>query len=170
MFRATRSLLAAATKPPVLTTPTARTKVTTGIAGIDVHPQPLSALHKAYNSTLKMLESMPPAAVYRQSAEAITRERLAVVQRAHEQATEADIEAVEREIDAGLVEELVIQAEEELKLAGKMLEYKPSVREPPSPAFALLAPLPDLTILFFRFAGGRTSPKRPQPASGLPSG
>lgn len=142
MFRATRSLLAAATKPPVLTTPTARTKVTTGIAGIDVHPQPLSALHKAYNSTLKMLESMPPAAVYRQSAEAITRERLAVVQRAHEQATEADIEAVEREIDAGLVEELVIQAEEELKLAGKMLEYKPSVREPPLPCLCAPGPAP----------------------------
>jgi hypothetical protein len=34
-------------------------------------------------------------------------------------ATEADIEAVEREIDAGLVEELLLQAQDELKLASR---------------------------------------------------
>ncbi|GAA5871915.1 hypothetical protein JCM3774_000727 [Rhodotorula dairenensis] len=125
MFRATRTLLAAATKPAVKAVPTARTKVVTGIAGLDVHPRPLAALAQTYTSTLKVLEKIPAAAVYRQSAEAITKERLAAVQRASEDGTEADIEAVEREIDAGLVEEVLLQAQDELKLAAKMLEYKP---------------------------------------------
>ncbi|GAA5959995.1 hypothetical protein JCM8115_004491 [Rhodotorula mucilaginosa] len=128
MFRATRTLLAAATKPAVKAAPVPRTKVVTGIAGLDVHPRPLPALAQAYTSTLKVLEKIPAAAVYRQSAEAITKERLAIVQRREagdDQATEADIEAVEREIDAGLVEELLLQAQDELKLASKMLEYKP---------------------------------------------
>lgn len=136
MFRATRTLLAAATKPATLTTPTARTKLTTGIAGLEVHPRPLSALKQTYTSTLKVLEKIPAAAVYRQSAEAITKERLAVVDRANQDATESDIEAVEREIDAGLVEELLEQAKDELKLAGKMLEYKPSVHLLIPPGFA----------------------------------
>lgn len=133
MFRATRTLLAAATKPAVKAAPVPRTKVVTGIAGLDVHPRPLPALAQAYTSTLKVLEKIPAAAVYRQSAEAITKERLAVVQRRDaDQATEADIEAVEREIDAGLVEELLLQAQDELTLASKMLEYKPSVASPSS--------------------------------------
>ena len=129
MFRATRTLLAAATKPAVKAAAVPRTKVVTGIAGLDVHPRPLPALAQAYTSTLKVLEQIPAAAVYRQSAEAITKERLAVVQKrdaaGDQEATEADIEAVEREIDAGLVEELLLQAQDELKLASKMLEYKP---------------------------------------------
>jgi NADH dehydrogenase (ubiquinone) 1 alpha subcomplex subunit 5 len=169
MFRATRTLLAAATKPAVKAAPVPRTKVVTGIAGLDVHPRPLPALAQAYTSTLKVLEKIPAAAVYRQSAEAITKERLAIVQRREagdDQATEADIEAVEREIDAGLVEELLLQAQDELKLASKMLEYKPSVWPSPSSSFPSTT---DLTSFLPRAPGGRNSPRHLQQDSGPPS-
>ena len=36
-----------------------------------------------------------------------------------------DIAKIEETLDAGQIEEVVVQAVEELKLAGKMLEWKP---------------------------------------------
>lgn len=132
MFRATRRLLAAAPSA-VKEAASLRTKLSTGITGIAVHPEPLSALANSYQSTLKVLEAIPASAVYRQSAEAITRERLDVVKRVGaDKADEASIEQVEQAIGAGIVEELIMQANDELKLAGKMIEFK---------ACACLAPL-----------------------------
>ncbi|BGP36392.1 hypothetical protein JCM10450v2_000292 [Rhodotorula kratochvilovae] len=134
MFRATRSLLAAVPKvsqPPQ----SLRTKLSTGITGIAVHPEPLSALVDSYKSTLAVLEKIPASAVYRQSAEAITRERLDVVQRLGHDGSEGSIEQVEQAIGMGIVEELLLQATDELKLAGKMIEYKAweDLEEAPAP-------------------------------------
>lgn len=126
MFRATRRVLAAAQAVNKAAT-THRTKLSTGITGLAVHPDPLHALRTTYHSTLKVLGQVPASAVYRQSAEAITRERLAVVEQAGEGNTEEQIEQVERKLEAGIAEELIQQAEDELKLASKMLEYKPCV-------------------------------------------
>ncbi|GAA5820513.1 hypothetical protein JCM3770_002281 [Rhodotorula araucariae] len=134
MFRATRCLLAAVPKaaPP----PQAlRTKLSTGITGIPVHPEPLPALVDSYKSTLAILSKIPPSAVYRQSAEAITRERLDVVQRLGQDGSEESIEHVEQAIGMGIVEELIMQATDELKLASKMIEYKAweDLEEAPAP-------------------------------------
>ncbi|GJN92143.1 hypothetical protein Rhopal_005173-T1 [Rhodotorula paludigena] len=135
MFRATRRLLAAVPQTAAKETPSLRTKLSTGITGLAVHPEPLSALKHNYGSLLALLEQAPKASVYRQSAEAITRERLAVVERAGSEGTEAQIEQVEQQIGAGLVEELVDQSLDELKLAGKMLEWKAweELEEAPAP-------------------------------------
>jgi NADH dehydrogenase (ubiquinone) 1 alpha subcomplex subunit 5 len=49
----------------------------------------------------------------------LTNHRLSVVK-----GTE-DIAKIEQTLDAGQIEEVVVQAAEELNLAGKMLEWKP---------------------------------------------
>ncbi|GAA6059363.1 hypothetical protein JCM10212_003261 [Sporobolomyces blumeae] len=124
MFRATRRLLQATAASPPAPAQSLRTKVTTGIAGYSVHPEPLSALESTYTSTLTLLQQIPASAVYRQSAESITKERLAAVTSLGGHGSEGEIEAVEAKIGAGLIEEVVEQAQAELALAGKMIEYK----------------------------------------------
>ncbi|GAA5995174.1 hypothetical protein JCM5350_001859 [Sporobolomyces pararoseus] len=126
MFRATRRLLAAAPSANQAATPSAslRTKVSTGIAGYSVHPEPLRALTETYQGTLTLLQQIPASAVYRQSAESITKERLEVIKSIGGQGTEQEIEAIEAKIGAGLIEEVIEQAEGELQLAGKMIEWK----------------------------------------------
>lgn len=69
---------------------------------------------------------MPDSSVYRQATEALTSHRASVVERAVASGeSEEAIGRVEQELDAGLIEEVVIQAEDEQKLATKMLEWKP---------------------------------------------
>lgn len=122
MFRPTLRLLAAA--PSQAASIPNRSKVTTGIVGLSVHPSPFTALRSTYSSTLSILSKMPPAAVYRQAAEGITTDRLAAIDALGAAGDEAAIEAVERKIGAGQIEEVIAQAEDELSLAGKMLEWK----------------------------------------------
>lgn len=108
-----------------------RTRLTTGIHGIPVHPHPLPHLLQTYRSTLSLLSKMPPQAVYRQAAEALTNHRIGIVQshggevEASSEANEAQIEKIEEAIGQGVIEEVVLQAEDEQRLAAKMLEWKP---------------------------------------------
>ncbi len=114
--------------------PTAqRLRQSTGITGLDVHPAPLPTLAGVYEATLNLLKALPETSVYRQSAEAVTRQRLSVVQRhlsgaagaaKGENSDELAIEAVEEELDSGLIEEVLKQAKDEEGLAGKMIEWK----------------------------------------------
>jgi len=67
---------------------------------------------------------MPASAVYRQSVESITKERLEAVTSFGGQGSEAEIEQVEQRIGAGSIEEVIEQAQGELQLAGKMVEWK----------------------------------------------
>ncbi|KAI9497541.1 ETC complex I subunit conserved region-domain-containing protein [Zychaea mexicana] len=94
-------------------------KATTGLTGISVHPNPRPHLIQTYNKTLEALSRLPTHAVYRQSTESLTQHRLAVIE-----ATE-DVTQIEEAINNGQIEELIIQAEDELKLIGKMEEWKP---------------------------------------------
>lgn len=94
-------------------------KASTGITGLAVHPDPLPALLSTYRSTLAILSQMPQEAVYRQATEAIINHRIKVVE-----ASKGDIEHVEKELDAGIVEQLIQQATDEERLAGKMREWK----------------------------------------------
>jgi len=107
MFRPTRRLLAAV-RPP---------KATTDLTGVAVHPDPLPALKQTYTETLSILSTLPPTAVYRQATEALTKHKAAIVDGAN-----GDVHKVEDQL--GMVEKLLIEAKGELKLAGKMLEWK----------------------------------------------
>ncbi|CAE6448557.1 unnamed protein product [Rhizoctonia solani] len=95
-------------------------KTTTGIHGIGVHPDPLPALRKTYESTLSVLAQMPSHAVYRQGTEALVKHRLDLIEKA-----KGDAAHVEKALDEGQIEEVLMSAEDELSLANKMLEWKP---------------------------------------------
>ena len=87
----------------------------TGLAGIYQHPNPRPALIALYNHTLTVLDKkFPKESVYKQSVEALTRNRLKVVQE------EEITENIENKIGGGLIEEIIIQAHEELGLANEM--------------------------------------------------
>lgn len=91
-------------------------------------------LESTYTRTLQVLKALPESAVYRQSAEAVTQGRLDIVRPEITDKTQKDasqnehaITAVTTKIDSGLVEELLVQAKDELNLAAKMLDWKPYV-------------------------------------------
>lgn len=91
----------------------------TGVAGIHQHPSPRPTLETLYSHTLEFLKSDFPAhSVYRQAVEGLTAERLKVVQ-------ENEVVAViEEKIGCGLIEEVIIQAHEELTLAQRLAKDK----------------------------------------------
>ena len=87
--------------------------------------QTLSTL---YAKILGTVNRMPESAAYRRHTEQIVRDRLALVQ------SEPTVEGLEAKLNSGLIEEVVIQAENELVLARRMLEFKawePLVQQPP---------------------------------------
>ncbi|CAO1618421.1 unnamed protein product [Sympodiomycopsis kandeliae] len=120
-----------------------RTRYSTNIAGINVHPTPLTSLSKIYTSTLSILDTLPADSVYKQATAAITSSRLeileAIIKEEKSNARQIDNEDAianfEEKIDQGLVEEVINQAEHEMKLATKMLDWKPSeqLEHPPPP-------------------------------------
>lgn len=123
MFRTTVRRLAAASSTAV-TPPPIRARLTTGLTGLPVHSSPFPALLHTYTSTLSVLSQMPPSAVYRQSVESIIRDRVAAIEELGGTGEEKSIEAVEEKIGLGCIEEVLIMAMGELKLAQKMLEWK----------------------------------------------
>lgn len=96
------------------------TKASTGITGLAVHPDPLPALAGTYKSTQSLLSQIPETSVYRQATEALLKHRQAVIEKA-----KGDVALVEKELDMGQIEELLVSAKDEELLAGKMLEWKP---------------------------------------------
>ncbi|RYO86321.1 hypothetical protein DL766_009664 [Monosporascus sp. MC13-8B] len=54
----------------------------TGLAGISTHSSPRSTLIYLYSRTLDKLEKIPESSMYRQSVEALTKHRLAIVEAA----------------------------------------------------------------------------------------
>jgi NADH dehydrogenase (ubiquinone) 1 alpha subcomplex subunit 5 len=91
----------------------------TGLTGIYQHPNPRPALISLYKATLQELsERFPADSIYRQSVENLTKSRLAIVE------SNEVIEKIENQIGCGLIEEVVIQANEELELLKKMAEWK----------------------------------------------
>lgn len=113
MLRFTRPLLQAVARTP---------KTTTGFVGLPVHSDPLPALSKTYKSTLTLLESIPETSIYRQGVQALTAKKLAVVEAATE---DGGVERVEQELGEGQIEEILLVAQDEFRLAGKMLDWKP---------------------------------------------
>eukprot|EP01135_Chromosphaera_perkinsii_P007686 Nk52_evm1s941 gene=Nk52_evmTU1s941 len=95
-------------------------KKTTGLVGLAVVPNAKEVLVGSYQKILKEISAMPADAGYRKQVEAVTNHRLGV-------ASKSGItdEEIETELNCGQIEELIVQAKDELSLAKKMLEWKP---------------------------------------------
>lgn len=105
----------------------------TGITGLNPvqHPRPI--LLEKYNATLSLLSQMPSSSIYRKATEALTKQRISIVE-----STE-DVNTIEQQIGSGLAEELIHTAQDELSLAEKMLQWKPwEPLEESAPAVTLL--------------------------------
>ncbi|XP_059613401.1 NADH dehydrogenase [ubiquinone] 1 alpha subcomplex subunit 5 [Phlebotomus argentipes] len=94
-------------------------KLTTGLTGLAVSANPHHTLGVLYSKILRALQKMPQDAAYRKYTEKVVQERATIV------STTADVKAIESRIGCGQVEELIVQAENELILARKMLGWKP---------------------------------------------
>ncbi|KAJ3016544.1 hypothetical protein HKX48_003986 [Thoreauomyces humboldtii] len=107
----------------------AKLKETTGLFGVPVHPNPRPALIALYQRIIHVAERLPASSALRQSSESLARHRLAVVEK------NEDVSVIEREIRAGQIEELIDQAEDELKLIPKMMKLQPwePLEEPAPP-------------------------------------
>ncbi|XP_043842867.1 NADH dehydrogenase [ubiquinone] 1 alpha subcomplex subunit 5-like [Dromiciops gliroides] len=106
-----------------------RLKKTTGLVGLAVCETPREWLKLLYTKILDALEFMPSTVAYRKYTEQITNERLNMVKE------ETDLQKLEDKLQAGQLEEVILQAENELSLARKMLTWKPwepLVEEPPA--------------------------------------
>ncbi|KAJ8735771.1 hypothetical protein PYW07_007391 [Mythimna separata] len=94
-------------------------KKSTGLVGMAVAPNPHHTLGSLYGKILRVLQKMPESAGYRKYTEPVIRERAAVLTQTK------DVYEIESKINCGQAEELIIQAENELNLARKMLNWKP---------------------------------------------
>lgn len=94
-------------------------KATTGLTGMIVAPNPHHTLTVLYGKILRAVQKMPETAAYRKYTEEIVKARAQVV------ADTPDITSIEKKIGCGQAEELIVQAENELILARKMLTWRP---------------------------------------------
>ena len=93
----------------------AKVKQTTGIVGLDVVPNARDVLIGLYRKTLKEIQAVPEDEGYRKAVESFTRQRLKVCEE------EQDWEAIENRLGCGQVEELIEEAQDELKLISHMI-------------------------------------------------
>ncbi|KAM8973005.1 NADH dehydrogenase [ubiquinone] 1 alpha subcomplex subunit 5 [Pelodytes ibericus] len=104
-------------------------KKTTGLVGLAVSQNPHERLRILYTKILATLQTIPKDAAYRKYTEQIVNERFNAIQ------TVTDVQQLEDTIKCGQIEEVVVQAENELSLARKMVEWKPwepLTEEPPA--------------------------------------
>ncbi|XP_057271810.1 NADH dehydrogenase [ubiquinone] 1 alpha subcomplex subunit 5 [Pezoporus wallicus] len=102
---------------------------TTGLVGLAVTENPHERLRMLYTKILGVLQNIPKDAAYRKYTEQIINERFNLVQ------TETDVQKLQDKLNSGHIEEVILQAESELSLARKMMQWKPwepLVEEPPS--------------------------------------
>ncbi len=72
----------------------------TGLTGLSTHPSPRPALIYTYRKTLSKLEQLPPSSVYRQSTEALTKQRLRIIEDFVPEGFDAWTERVKKQIEA----------------------------------------------------------------------
>ncbi|KAJ3344688.1 hypothetical protein HDU83_004947 [Entophlyctis luteolus] len=94
-------------------------RLSTGLTGVAVHPNPRPELLALYSRIQHTLPRLPESSVYRQSVAAIVSARAAIVE------TTESVEEIEQKIGAGCIEELIKQAEVEASLVVKMAEWEP---------------------------------------------
>ena len=93
-------------------------KRATQLVGLAVAKAPRSSLKEVYSKTLGVLGALPSSSIYRQQAEYITKQRLDLVNKME------DVMELERLIDCGQIEEVIIQANDELQLAEQMSSWQ----------------------------------------------
>ncbi|KAH8270186.1 hypothetical protein KR018_005443, partial [Drosophila ironensis] len=91
----------------------------TGLTGLAVSTNPHHTLSALYGKILRAVAKMPQEASYRKYTEKLIKERANAV------AMQKQVFALENAVGCGQVEELIVQAENELVLARKMLGWKP---------------------------------------------
>ncbi|XP_060232881.1 NADH dehydrogenase [ubiquinone] 1 alpha subcomplex subunit 5-like [Meriones unguiculatus] len=104
-------------------------KKTTGLVGLAVCNSPHERLTTLYTKILDLMKLFPKQAADRKYTQQITNEKLEMVK------AEPDVKKLEDMLQGGEVEEVILQAEKELSLARKMLQWKPwepLVEEPPA--------------------------------------
>lgn len=74
--------------------------IPTGLTGLPTHPSPRPALLYTYNLTLQRLKQLPNNSVYRQSCEALTKQRLSIVEAAKPEGYEEWLQRVRKQIEA----------------------------------------------------------------------
>ena len=94
-------------------------KLSTGIAYLDVEPFPRMKLMKLYYLTLDEISILPDEYAYKFLSRELTRFRMKVVDE------NASIRAIEDKVASGLIEELIFQAHNELKLLRLMKKWQP---------------------------------------------
>merc|ERR1711862_246563 len=94
-------------------------KRATGLTGLNVAKTPHKTLTVLYDKILRTLEKMPENAAYRKHTELIIQDRLGAIK------VEPTVAGLEKRINCGQVEEVIVQAEKELSLARKMIMWKP---------------------------------------------
>lgn len=97
--------------------------------GLAVCETPHERLKILYTKILDVLGHIPKNAAYRKYTEQITNEKLSIVK------AEPDVKKLEEQLQGGQIEEVILQAENELSLARKMIQWKPwepLVEEPPA--------------------------------------
>ncbi|XP_011169153.1 NADH dehydrogenase [ubiquinone] 1 alpha subcomplex subunit 5 [Solenopsis invicta] len=94
-------------------------KKTTNLKGLAVCKNPHQELMPLYNRILRVLEKLPKDYTYRTQTEGLVKNRLKIIQETE------NVQTIEDKISCGQVEELIIQAKNELSLAEKMLVWKP---------------------------------------------
>ncbi len=106
----------------------AATKLTTNLTRMAVVKNPHHRLGLVYGKILRALAKMPNDYPYRKYTESLVMERAALVK------SEPNIAELENKINCGQIEEVLIQAENELKLSRKILEWRswePLTANPP---------------------------------------
>ncbi|XP_012531488.1 NADH dehydrogenase [ubiquinone] 1 alpha subcomplex subunit 5 [Monomorium pharaonis] len=94
-------------------------KKSTNLKGLAVCKNPHQELIPLYNRILRVLEKFPKDYTYRKETEELVKNRLKVMKK------NENIQTIEDKINSGQVEELIIQAKNEISLAEKMLVWKP---------------------------------------------
>lgn len=72
----------------------------TGLTGLNTHPSPRPTLIYLYTAILQKLRAFPESSVYRQSTEAITRQRLEIIESTKPPGFEAWLERVRKTVGA----------------------------------------------------------------------
>ncbi|XP_060020045.1 NADH dehydrogenase [ubiquinone] 1 alpha subcomplex subunit 5-like [Lagenorhynchus albirostris] len=94
-------------------------KKTTGLVGLAVCESPHERLKILYTKILDVLGQIPKNAAYRKYTEQITNVRLSMVK------AEPNVKKLEEQLQGGQIEEVILQAENELSLARKMVQWRP---------------------------------------------
>ena len=94
-------------------------KITTGLSMVDVEPFPRLKLMKLYYMTLDEIRDIPDSYTYKNIVEEVTKHRMEIVD------SNKNVRDIEKKIAWGIVEELIIQAHNELKLMKLVKQYKP---------------------------------------------